>query len=314
MIYEFCFSSITVTQGFGKTGSNHTNLLSTCRQIHNEAKSLLGSNISFHFRRTEEMVDCLTTLSHQQIQQIRHIRVKAILFPLEAFQNAGYTEAYDFADALALFPGLQLDRLEVEDCFHDEDREEHRKSCTCAEVGTYKTIEALLKCDGWKELYYVMPTTDFMCGPIIPYLHRVEQPLGWNRYLQDRDGADSGASVTMFISKNSGSSGMMDDPSIRIPCTAIPEQMINTLRDVVLSEDNQTAVAPLEVPEVDVTTRAAEKREMLLIARRGKNASYIQDGKKLKYQIKYWFDRMTWPEMKENWTYKEGHPRWYNHW
>ena len=260
------------------------------------------------------MVDCLTTLSRQQIQQIRRIRVKGILFPLTAFQDAGYTEAYDFGETLALFPGLQLDRLEVEDCFHDEDREEHRRSCECAELGTYKGIEALLKSDGWKELYYAMPKAEFMCGPDISHLHRDEQPVVWNRFIQDRDGADSGASVTMFISKDSESSGMMDDTSIRVPCTAIPAQTINALREVVLSEDNQTAVGPLEVPELDITTREIEKREMLLIARRGENASYVQDGKKLKYQIKYWFDRMTWPEMKEDFTYKEGHPRWYNHW
>ena len=105
MIFQRYFRSIVVSQGLGSTSSNHTSLLSTCRQIHQEARPLLVRNISFHFKNTAAMLDVLTTFSPQQIQEIRHMRVRAFPFLFYPLGNHSYYHTHDFSDVLPLFPG-----------------------------------------------------------------------------------------------------------------------------------------------------------------------------------------------------------------
>ena len=194
LIYEQLFASFTVRHGFGTTSSNRTSLLLTCRQIHSEAWRHLPLCVKVHFRGTESLLDTLLGVSQSVITRLRHIRVKAFPFPLYATGRPQYYTTYYFANALSLLPGLNLDRLEVEDSFHGFGLVEGWR-----DIVTYFDIEALIKGSGWKELVYVTPCTDFIASGYDHRKLRIAQPGGWDKLLKERDGEDTGAQVEMFI-------------------------------------------------------------------------------------------------------------------
>ena len=297
-IYKCHFNSIVVRQGHGSKSSNHSSLLFTCRQIYHEAKPLFVPSVSFHFRSPTAMLDVLTTLSQQQIQEIRHIRVKAFpfsLYPVDDDEDLHYYITYHFSDVLPLFPGLQLDRLEVENCFHDEvgDGWGDGLGDGGEDIATYSDIKRLLKNDGWKELRFITPKTGFMSGDWDKSNLRVEQLVGWNDYLKHRDGEESSAYVKMFVANVPRLRGATDDPSTRTSYSAIPGYIdSNGPRPCA----HRTGVDPETSDEV----KDLIQREVLVVARRGKHASYVQDGSKLQPEIQKLFAKMSWQEVKNS--------------
>ncbi|KAI9703260.1 MAG: hypothetical protein M1836_007826 [Candelina mexicana] len=268
MIYERLFRSLTVRHGFEVSSVKHSSILSTCRLIHQEAKPLLTPNISFHFRSTERMVDHLMILTPEQIQSIRYIRVKAFPFPLYPNTDFDCYTTYGFPYTLSMFPGLQLDYLAVEDCYHDG-----LDKGGFVDGGTYCDIDTLILSDGWKELHYTTPTTEFLTwdggyeGERPP-----SQPAGWNADMQDRDGKGSGASVVMYVSLEPGVAGATSHPTSREIYAAAPQNSDSS-------------------PNIE--------REVLVVARRGRNAVYVQDGSMLDPPIQNLLRQMTWQEIKQ---------------
>ena len=230
--------------------------------------------------------------------------------------DVGPYTVYPFADILPLFPGLQLSRLEIEDFWHlaedlgrvlDVAKYESLESLLVdrrlnkwLSVAIYQGIESLLESDGWRELCFVTASTKFMSSTYDKTNVRVEQPIGWNRKIQNRDGEGSGACVMMFIANNThdGLRGDTDGPGARTPYTVVPGHLNETSNAGNINGASSTAVAS-QGSETDASTDPAVKREVLLIARRGKNASYVQDGSKLKANIRNFFSKWTWLEMKE---------------
>ncbi|KAI9716094.1 MAG: hypothetical protein M1812_005521 [Candelaria pacifica] len=98
------------------------------------------------------------------------------------------------------------------------------------------------------------------------------QPAGWNRDVQDLDGVDSGASVVMYTPS---------DP-------AIPGSMSN-------QKSHEIHVA---APESG-SAQPIYQRGALIVARRGTNSKYTQDGSQLDPLIKNLLRQMTWQEIKE---------------
>ena len=289
-IYERHFKAQVINRGFGTRVSDSISLLSTCRQIHEEARPLIGHINSFHFRSTAALLDTLTTLNPQQIQEIRHIRVKGYPLPLFPYSHGtGYT-TYHFSDFLPLFSGLQLDRLEVEDAFHDNGKD------LWADIGTYNDVESLVESDGWKELCFVTPTTGFMTRKLYDIIQRREQPDGWNQDLLNRDGGEeSGAYVRMFMANESGVRGITEDPNKHTPYSVIPGHLGKfSPAEEVTADGVRSVIVPLRVSEI------AEPREVSIVAKRGKDVSYVQDGSKLLPKIQALFDNMTWQETKSS--------------
>jgi hypothetical protein len=276
IIFKQLFGSITVRHGFGSTSSTHTSILRTCRQLHSEAKPLMAPNISLNFKNTEAMVDCLTTLSAVDIQNIRNIRLKGFPVPLYAKKGAGYYMTYAMSFTLPMFPGLKLDCLTVEDCFHDEGVNGGWGDC-----GTYFDIESLLKSDGWKELHFISPATEFMSSQNDHNNARVAQPAGWNELLKSRDGEHSGAGVKMYFANGPKVAGLAEMPQTRTPWDAVPGQL------------------PPGALMADMGSLDADAREILVVAKRGKDASYVQDGSDLDEDIKSLLSSMSWAEIKE---------------
>lgn len=202
MIYGFLFSDLTVLRGFkhaSKPSSEPTStpraaLLLVCRQIYAEAWRHLPLNCTLHFRGTEDMLDTLLSVDQSVMTRIRHIRIRAFPFPLYANDKPEYYPTYYFANALSLLPGLCLDELVVEDCWHG-----YGQGDGWRDVVTYMDIESILRSDAWKKLTYITPCTDFIASGYDHRKKRQQQPESWTALMTERDGEESGANVQMWI-------------------------------------------------------------------------------------------------------------------
>jgi hypothetical protein len=279
-MYQHLFRSTTIRHGFSDPASCRTSILRTCRQIHNEAKPYLR-NASFHFRSTVAMLDTLMTFSREQIEQIRCIRVKGFPFPLYEHEEAFMYTTYGFPYVLPLFPGLQLDRLIVEDPYHDEGVNDG-----WGDTGAYCDVDSLLESDGWRELEYISPTTDFL------HPAGMAGAFNWEQLLRSRDGANSDAEVVIRRAKGPKVPGATEDGGNFIVYTASTKD-----------DDASNAEAGADTDGDDEGEDDADRREVRVIVTRGKNADYVQREGKLHETIESVFDNMTWDEIKETGLY-----------
>jgi hypothetical protein len=263
-IYKELFRSTIVRHGFGSIGSEHTSILCACRQIRDEAKEYIAPNITRHFSSTATMLDCLTAMSPENISQARYMRVKAFPFLIRDGDFFTYI-SYGFANVLPLFPGLQLDRLTVEDPYRPGDG--------FGDLGTYSDIESFLTSFSWKELHYISPSTEFISSSNDRSRERVVQPDGWNSTYED-------LTVTMYVANEPDVAGMAEDPNTR-------SEYIGTPGHLRPGYDGSSGCTGGE-------------REVLVAARRVSGASYVQDGSHLHKDIEELFNAMTWQEFKES--------------
>ncbi|KAF3057689.1 hypothetical protein CFAM422_012204 [Trichoderma lentiforme] len=205
MIYAFLFSSTRFTSG-ERCGwdmvirhfipaPHGLAILISCRQAYIEiGRSWIG-RVLFCFETVKAMVDKLADIPLETRSMIRHIRVSG--HPMTFHYSEGLVQ-YDTYQVLKLLSGLKLDRLTV---------------CGTGEAqSSYDSLNCLVKySDGWKELHYKSHTSGFI-GYKVAWLDELDeligenrflrepQPGGWQRTLEDRDGSNSGASVTIYRS------------------------------------------------------------------------------------------------------------------
>lgn len=265
LIYSEVYSSFVIRHGFRTHSSNRNALLLTCKQIHHEAWRHLPLNARFHFRGTETMLDTLMSVDQSVITRIRHIRVKSFPFPLYNSGRPDYYPTYSFCNALALLPGLHLDQLVVDDCFHGFGLVD-----TWRDVVTYFDIETLLNCDAWKELVYISPNTDFLVSGYDFRKKRVAQPENWDNMLKERDGELSGAGVTMWIASESVKDDSEGEIATLRPWSAQPGHAV--IEDPSLASPDQNL-----------------RGEVRIVARRGRRNNYVQTGLS---------ETKTWKELK----------------
>ncbi|KAF1945331.1 hypothetical protein EJ02DRAFT_53011 [Clathrospora elynae] len=278
LIYEFLFSSYTIRHGFKHTSvpnnqcesSDRIALLLTSRQIFTEAWRHLPLNCTLHFRSTENLLETLLSVDQNVVTRLRHISVRAFPFPLYASGRTEYYPTYYAANALTLLPGLCLDTLVVEDCWHGFGLGDGWRDVT-----TYFDIEALLKSDAWKELTYITPCTDFIASGYDHRRKRSAQPETWDKMIKERDGEVFGAEVRMYIVLNeqettSGGDEMTEDGRIMQAWAAKPgHEVIENWR--------------IAGPGQDL------KGEVRIVAKRGKRARAVQLGLS---------EKKTWKELK----------------
>lgn len=253
------------------------------------------------------MVDTLTKLPSTTISQIRHIRVRGSPFPLHPAKDDSEPEEFgwwlcastasdygprtiffEMAHTLSLFPGLHLDRLIVEDVIHDSLRGFLGHS---GHVTTYNEIGALVQQDGWKELWYLTPTTEFIESGLDKQNVRVQQPDGWDKAIKNKDGVDSGAECTMYVGpwyEEECDEGVQDDPDY------IPERTWE-----VVDPKSRSAWIGLPNRSSHLTDRDF-CREVLVVVKRGRNASYVNDGKHCNEEFGKLFNKMSWEEIKKS--------------
>jgi hypothetical protein len=257
------------------SSNQNTSILRTCRQLYNEARPLLAPNILLGFCSTSTMLDTLTTLPPSIIENLRHMRLESDPFPLYRDDNPFSYITYSPAHTLPMFPGLQLDVLTVGDCYHFSG---HVNDAGGA-CGTYYDIQTMLEADGWKELRYIIPTTEFMTSHEDEYRSRVAQPAGWDKKLREKDGETSGAEVRMYVAGQMSLAGSTEPPFTRSSWEAVPGHLL--------------PLPPL--PDWD--------REVIVIAKRGAGAKYVQDGSTMREHIRRLLDKMSWAELKKSGKY-----------
>ncbi|KAF2130254.1 hypothetical protein P153DRAFT_288873 [Dothidotthia symphoricarpi CBS 119687] len=279
LIYGYLFSSFIIRHGFKSpntapsgtslTDSNRIALLLTCRQINAEAWRHLPLNCTLHFRSTENLLSTLLSVGQSALTRIRHVRVRAFPFPLYTTGRPDYYPTYFAANALSLLPGLCLETLVVEDCWHGFGMGDGWRDVT-----TYFDIEALLQSEAWKELTYITPCTDFIASGYDVRRKRQVQPQTWDVMLKERDGEESGAEVEMFIVpyKQQTATGHQktEDGRIMQPWSAKPGHEVI---------ENWRVAGPEQ----------SFKGEVRIVARRGKRVQAVQTGLS---------EKMSWKDMK----------------
>jgi hypothetical protein len=206
------------------------------------------------------MIDQLRNMPWSKLTQIRNVRVKGYPFPHGLRHDGGHP----FGCTQALFPGLQLDRLIVEQTHH-----EHGYDDRWIDLVAYADVRDLLKTDGWKEAWFVTPTTSFLTSPWYGRTVGTVHPYAWDKVIKERDGEDSGAECTMYIAKEAGKTGAVENSATR-------EEW-----QVELSNSTNSTWA------LGWTGRGkVDEREVLVVVKRGRNAQYVNDGSGLHPDIR----------------------------
>ena len=203
-VYRTYFSSLNLTY----PDFSPPPLATSCRQLREESLLLYWQNARFNFRGTKHLVDFLFSIDHATLSNLRHISVCGFPFPLypNTEDASGYI-TYSFSYVLSLFPGLQLARLEVKDPYHGNGVDEDG----WGNNATYSIVENLIHSQGFKELIYTVEHDRFLrpvsftsynvatgSQPDTKTTGRDPQPSAWDAMIKAKDGADSGAAVSMY--------------------------------------------------------------------------------------------------------------------
>jgi len=189
---------------------------------------------------------------------------------------------------LKLLPGLNLEVLTVLE--------------GQSPAQSYENLDSLLRySDGWKELHYVSSSSgflgyrsisfDFPRFNITPREHpRQRQPAGWQQALDQRDGATSSPSVTMYLTA---------DTAHGTPCAVLhPNTRTAFTQSFAVGEVARTYSN--SVDHALVSEREAEK-EVLVIARRGSDVDYAENKASPHLatdDIRARFPGVTWEQVK----------------
>ncbi|KAJ7193813.1 hypothetical protein GGX14DRAFT_378656 [Mycena pura] len=256
---------------------NSLALLRSCRQIHAEIGTSWLQQVLFVFEDPNTMLDKLTNIPPTTLALIRHARISGdpVMLSWEHDDDVYYRTS----QALRLLPGLALDRLTV-------------LGPRGPEI-SYETLDMLVRHGaGWKELYYLSHKSTFLgyrdndnwlglTGEHSPYL-RVPQPEGWQRALEARDGATSGASVTIYRAKAPRLPGAVLDPARR----AVFAQTLPPGCDV-------HTYATFE--DAELMKDGEREKEILVVVKRGRGVDYsdgdIKEARLTWKQIKGWLPR-----------------------
>jgi hypothetical protein len=288
-IYSCLFASTRITFGKRytswiitktmKPAPNALAILRTCRQINQEAGPLWLGHVLFNFENPEDLLDKLSTLPSITLSQIRHVRTSGrplMLQPIGDEDDVYYRLVW----ALKLLPELRLDKLTV-------------LGPSSGEVA-YDTLEGLIKYgNGWRELHFITPNSTmlgfakmdmFMADPY----WRKPQPSTWDGIVRQRDGANSGASVTVYRSTQSDAPGTVTNPCTR----QIFEQKLSSPEDLEkfgVTEDKE------------LLEEKGKGKELLVVVKRGRAANIAeQHGPPytLEGDIRQWAHGMTWAEIR----------------
>lgn len=258
-----------------KPAPNALAILRTCRQINQEAGAFWLGNVLFSFEHAEDLLDKLSILPPTTLSQIRHLRTSArplMLQPIGYYHDVYYRLAW----ALKLLPGLRLDRLTVRGWSRGE---------LC-----YDTLDTLIKYgNGWRELRFITLNSAMHQLTERDIWGEIDwprpQPSAWEEILRQRDGADSGASITIYRSIQSDAPGAVMNPYRR------------QILEGAFPREPKFGVTGIE----NIELREKEDWEVLFVVKRGHAAEIgEQDGPPyaLESDIRQWAHGMTWKETR----------------
>ncbi|KAJ7901168.1 hypothetical protein B0H14DRAFT_2429073 [Mycena olivaceomarginata] len=238
---------------------NSLALLRTCRQVHIEIGKTWLHQVLFSFESAEAMLDKLANIPTSTLTLIRHVRVSGD--PLMISWEDDYV-FYRTSQTLKLLPGLSLDRFTVLASRTPEVR--------------YQTLDMLIRqCTGWKELVYLSHDSRLLgyqdswswwsvasASDEDRYL-RVPQPAGWQRALEERDGANTGTSVTIYRATSPRGCSVLLQPDTRAAfAQTLPAG--KTLKTFGKEAD------------AALMAQGEREKEILVVVRRGRGADYAE--------------------------------------
>jgi hypothetical protein len=252
----------------------------TCRQINAETRGVCLNRVLFDFNSPATLMDKLSSLSTPILSQIRHVRVLGddvalhctpIESPFATLRSADKQQTFSLVALLRLLPALQLDTLTV--------------LIRSTQFSITRTVGSMIRGgNGWKELR-VLSQGSFCLLPLTPDIPDEPFEIGrapahWQSGLYSRDGRNSGASVTAYVSTVHEKTRSACNPSTR---QAVNEHNILSLKD-----------------------RSWHCKESLVIVRRGRNADITKLGPtpfptlhSEWMTIQYWdFGNTTWADIK----------------
>ena len=227
-------------------------LLYTCRQIQREIGSNWISWILFNFATAESMLSFLTVIPPAQIAAIRHIRVSGCPALLQLVQTVWH---YTLAWTMKLLPDLRLDTLTVIGFGGNGPPELE-----------YHVVDQLVTHGaGWKELHYITPVSDLLSFGVLNYgriYQRRPQPADWAHVLGQRDGPESGSSVTIYRSTSS-----------------IKGSVVNQDEREIFEQDAVSLDPTKFGKKIDEVLRTPEERNkgVLIVIKRGENANITEN-------------------------------------
>ncbi|KAL7941495.1 hypothetical protein V8C42DRAFT_177067 [Trichoderma barbatum] len=254
-------------------------LLRSCRQAYAEIGKTWLRHVHFCFESPEDMLNKLARIPLETRSDIRSIRVLG-----DSLATFDMADAKDrISQLFELLPGLKLDVLTVLD-----------------DSGDYKSLDLLVKFGkGWKELHYISKTSDLV-GYVPSWVDwdnlnlwyqqywREPQPSGWQQNLEDRDGSNSGASVTIYRSTIPHRAGSVLQAATRAEFT----QVLHLEQD--LKSFNKEKDPQLTAP-------GEREKEMLVIVKRGRGVDYEEkpgSRQRSDQDIRNNYYAETWKEVK----------------
>ncbi|KAL3486493.1 hypothetical protein BJX62DRAFT_241917 [Aspergillus germanicus] len=291
-VYRHLFSATRLTHGqrpitristkhkLMKPAPNSLAILRSCRSINREIGSSWLGQVLFAFERVHDLLEKLSSVPRGVVEQIRHIRVGSqpiILLPPPEYRNKVFVK---LVWALKLLPGLRLDTLTVLGDYGHE--------------VAYITLDGLVNYGSkWRELHYITGDSKMLGFRRVQFYHQIlyarkPQPRTWSRVTTQRDGVDSGASVTIYRSTQANTPGTIINPQKRQRFEQ-ELQLGESLESFGVGED----------PELMHGVNAG--KELLVVVRRGEHAKVAEDATATfhKDDVRHASEVMTWPEIKE---------------
>ncbi|KAL2851272.1 hypothetical protein BJX68DRAFT_266181 [Aspergillus pseudodeflectus] len=288
LVYRYLFSSTRLTHGqrpitrisathkMMKPVPNSLAILRSCRFINREIGSSWLGQVLFAFERLHDLLEKLSSMPRPVVEQIRHIRVGSQPILLPSPPQYGDSVFVRLVWALKLLPGLCLDTLTV---FGDHGPDV-----------AYITLDDLVNCGN--KWHYITGDSNMLgfrrVRSIDGVYGRMPQPSTWSRVMAERDGVDSGASVTIYRSTQTKIPGAVTNPHNRQRFEQ-ELQLGERLESFGVDED----------PELMHEDNA--RKELLVIVRRGQHAEIAEDTAWPchKNDVRLASGAMTWPEIMD---------------
>ncbi|KAF2758725.1 hypothetical protein EJ05DRAFT_476039 [Pseudovirgaria hyperparasitica] len=278
-IYSWVFTSTRLTYGEDpddprsikrakkKSRLHSLSLLYTCQQVHREIGSQWIGWVLFNFQTGEALLDILTEFPEQRVAAIRHLRVNSRPVMLSLPHDDVY---YRLAWILKLVPQLRLDTLTV--IGGDAGMLKGPSGMV-----DYQILDELVSCgSGWKELHYITPTSSILSFAKTTQFGktyiRKPQPEVWQSTLTNRDGPNSGATVTIFRSQSRIRESVRQPGARELYQSIVPPEEytdFGEVEDTFLCKDDQDA------------------RAVLVVVKRGRNTNVVQENGEPPYDENY---------------------------